>query len=173
MINKHFPRSNKLNKIFNRNTVKVSYSCTENVTQIIKGHNKNVTKRTVQKQLVCNCHNKQDCPVNGNCRKENVIYKCTAWTPSNEKKVYLGLTEGEFKKQPYYNHMQSFKNKNYANSTTLSSYVWEMKMKQNTTRVLTWELDSHQQKSVESCQEDKCQQDSLYLKDFSENSCRL
>ena len=29
---------------FNRNTVKVSYSCMENVSQIIKKHNKRVTK---------------------------------------------------------------------------------------------------------------------------------
>ena len=27
--------------------------------------------------------------------------------------------------------------------------------------------------SMEINQEDKCQQDSLYLKDFSENSCRM
>ena len=37
LIDKHFPRSHKLNKIFNRNTVKVSYSCTENMANIIKG----------------------------------------------------------------------------------------------------------------------------------------
>ena len=31
IIDKHFPKSNKLHKLFNRNTVKVSYSCTENM----------------------------------------------------------------------------------------------------------------------------------------------
>ena len=43
----------------------------------------------------------------------------------DSKKVYLGLTEGEFKK----GIMISNKIKFYANSTTLSSYVWEMKKK--------------------------------------------
>ena len=34
--------------------------------------------------------------------------------------------------------MKSFKNRFYANSTTLSSYVWEMKKRKNVTPVLTW-----------------------------------
>ena len=31
LIDKHFPKSSRLHKIFNRNTIKVSYSCMENV----------------------------------------------------------------------------------------------------------------------------------------------
>ena len=42
LIEKHFLRSSKLHKIFNKNTVKVSYSCTQNMSQIIKGHNKKI-----------------------------------------------------------------------------------------------------------------------------------
>ena len=62
----------------------------------------------------------------GDCRNESLIYKCTA-TTCNLKKVYLGLTEGEFQKQRYYDHVKSFKNKIYANSTTISSYLWQIK----------------------------------------------
>ena len=36
----YFPKSNKLHKIFNRNTVKVSYFCKENLSSIIKTYNK-------------------------------------------------------------------------------------------------------------------------------------
>ena len=36
IILKHFPCSSKLHKIFNKNTVKVSYSCTQNMSQINK-----------------------------------------------------------------------------------------------------------------------------------------
>ena len=43
LLDKHFPPNNQLHKIFNRNTVKVSYSCTPNVGSIIKSHNKNLT----------------------------------------------------------------------------------------------------------------------------------
>ena len=45
LIEKYFPRSSKLHKIFNTNTVKVSYSCTQNMSQIIKGHNKKIIQK--------------------------------------------------------------------------------------------------------------------------------
>ena len=108
LIEKHFLRSSKLHKIFNKNTVKVSYSCTQNMSQIIKGHNKKIVQKETQETLECNCRVKTDCPLNGDCRKESVIYKCTA-TTNNSKNVYLGLNEGEFKKQRYYDHIKSFK----------------------------------------------------------------
>ena len=43
LLDKHFPPNNQLHKIFNRNTVKVSYSCTPNMGSIIKSHNKKLT----------------------------------------------------------------------------------------------------------------------------------
>ena len=55
LIDKHFSRSHKLNKTFNRNTVKVTYSCTENMANIIKGHNDTLTNTKVRQQLACNC----------------------------------------------------------------------------------------------------------------------
>ena len=69
---------------------------------------------------------KTDCSLNYDRRKESVKYKCTA-TTCDLKKVYLGLTEGEFKMQRHYDHVKSFRNKFFANSTTLLSSVWEMK----------------------------------------------
>jgi len=39
LIDKHFPKSHVLHKIFNRSNVKVSYSCTGNMSSIIKSHN--------------------------------------------------------------------------------------------------------------------------------------
>ena len=65
--------------------------------------------------------------------------KCTA-TTCDSKKVFLGLTEGEFKKQSYYDHVRYFRNEFYASSTTLSSYVWEIKNRKNVTAALTWEV---------------------------------
>ena len=68
-----------------------------------------------------------------------MICKYTTTTCSS-RKVYLGLTEGEFKKERYYDHVKSFKNEFYANSTTLFSYVWEMKERKNVAPTLTWEV---------------------------------
>ena len=69
LIEKHFPRSSKLHKIFNKNIIKVSYSCTQNMSQIIKGHNKKIVQKETQETLECNCRVKTDCPLNGDCRK--------------------------------------------------------------------------------------------------------
>ena len=131
-----FPPENKLHKIFNRNTVKFSYSCTQNISQIIKGHNKKVTQIKLNHQLECNCRIETECPLNGDCRKETVIYKCTALTTFQPKTVYLGLAEGELKKQKYYNHNQIVQNENYSNITTLSSYAWKIKKTKKETPTL-------------------------------------
>ena len=80
LIATSFPPAKKLNKIFNSNTIKVSYNCTENTSQILKRHIKKVTRIKQHHQSGCNCRIKTECPLNGDCRKEDVIYKCTALT---------------------------------------------------------------------------------------------
>ena len=47
LINRHLPKSHRLHKIFNRNTVKVSYSCMQNMSKIYKGHNSKITYNRV------------------------------------------------------------------------------------------------------------------------------
>ena len=73
LIEKHFSRSSKLHKIFNKNTVRVSYSCTKNMSQIIKGHNKKIVQKETQETLDRNCRVKTDYTLNGDYRKESVI----------------------------------------------------------------------------------------------------
>ena len=41
LISKHFPNNSPLAKIFNKNNIKASYSCTNNIAQIIKTQQKN------------------------------------------------------------------------------------------------------------------------------------
>ena len=139
LLDIHFPKSNKLHKIFNRNTVKVSYCCTENLSSIIKTHNKKVTNEKITPRDQCNCKNRNDCPLDGNCQTSDIIYKCIASTTVNPDKIYLGTAEGNFKKR-YYNHKTSFKNREKANDTTLSKYVWEVKDKYKETPSLKWSI---------------------------------
>ena len=73
-IDTHFPSTNKLHQIFNRNTVEVRYACTQNIPQIIKRHNKKVTQIKRHHQLECNCRIKTECPLNGYFWKEAIIY---------------------------------------------------------------------------------------------------
>ena len=46
LIDKHFPKDKNFHKIFNRNSVKVSYSCTENMKSIITAHKKLLFENT-------------------------------------------------------------------------------------------------------------------------------
>ena len=44
----HYPPSNKLHRIFNKNTVKASYCCTQNVASIIKSHKKKLINTSIK-----------------------------------------------------------------------------------------------------------------------------
>ena len=45
LVSTHFPKNHPLHPIFNRNTLKISYSCTKNFKQIIQSHNKKVLSK--------------------------------------------------------------------------------------------------------------------------------
>ena len=75
LVKKHFPRSCKLHKIFNRKTVKVSYSCMNDMSKIMKGHNNKVTTKLPDQTLKCNCRIKAGCLMEGNCQINDVGYK--------------------------------------------------------------------------------------------------
>ena len=86
LTDKHFKHDNILHKIFNRKTLKISYSCTKNISQIINNHNKEIIKEfqdrvnnnksiNNSKQKQCNCKTRNDCPMNGLCDLDNVVYQ--------------------------------------------------------------------------------------------------
>ena len=136
-IDTHFPSTNKLHQIFNRNTVEVRYTCTQNIPQIIKRHNKKVTHLKRHHQLECNYRIKTECPLNGYFWKEAIMYVYSVNNILTQKKVSCPW-KGEFKKQRYYSHTQSFRNENSSNSTFLSIYGWKIKKTDKETPTLVW-----------------------------------
>ena len=81
LIDKHFKHNNILYKISNRKTLKISYSCTKNIFQIINNHNKEIIKEFHDrrnnnnnngKQNECDCKTRMNCPMNGLCNLDNV-----------------------------------------------------------------------------------------------------
>ena len=76
IIKKHFPPHHKLHKLFNKNTVKISYSCTRNIKAIINSHNAKILfpKKSTE-QRTCNCSNKVNCPLEQKCLTTNIVYK--------------------------------------------------------------------------------------------------
>ena len=77
-IDKHFRKTNKFQKIFNRNNMKVSYICWPNFANLIKLHNHRILpEEKTQDQPKCNCRQKDTCPLERHCLEKKLIYRCT------------------------------------------------------------------------------------------------
>ena len=129
LIDQHFPKTNPLHKIFNRNTLKLSYSCMSNFKTVISNHNKvelnNDLKSSDETKKLCNCRNKNSCPLDRNCNVTNIICQAEVTNPES-KETYIGLCDTTFKER-YRNHTCSFRNERYRNVTELSKHIWDLK----------------------------------------------
>ena len=134
ILSKNFPLKHRYHKIFNRNTVKISYSCLPNMSSIIKSHNNKVLA-TSQKINVaesdastCNCRKSAACPLEGKCLTKSIIYQATISSnnKNSQKFRYIGLTEGTFKSR-YNGHLQSIRHEKHETATELSKKYWEIK----------------------------------------------
>ena len=141
LLDKHFPPHSKYHKLFNRNTVKISYSCSPSMSAIISSHNKSLLSKqhNQPEPPKCNCRN--HCPMDGNgdCRTANVVYKATV-TPDGTPapKEYIGISATEFKLR-YANHKQSFNNISKRDATSLSQFIWDLKEK-NISYNIKWKI---------------------------------
>ena len=99
IIDKCFPPGNKLHKIFDRNTVKISYSCMPNIAAIIESNNKEKLREDEHNamQKMCNCPPRSECPLDGECLAENIVYQATIISQDCRKETYVGLTAASFK----------------------------------------------------------------------------
>ena len=128
IIAKHFKPGTLMGKLFNKNNLKLSYSCCPNMSSLINKHNRKLLNQnnitTVKK---CNCQGgSKNCPVNGRCQESDIIYNADIKVEGEGDKLYIGATATDFKKR-YGNHKSSFKNETYKHSTMLSTYVWNVK----------------------------------------------
>ena len=131
LIDRHFPAGHRYRKIFNRNTIKVSYSCVDNMERIIKRHNGKISREAPETtERSCDCRNAEQCPLEGNCLTTNVVYSATVTSTVNgrneTKKTYIGLTEPPFKRR-FTVHKHTFNERNTPNDTSLSKYIWNLK----------------------------------------------
>ena len=125
LIKVHFKKNHKLRKIFNRNTVKIGYSCTANMGAIIQSHNSKILNHREEEAVdKCNC-TKRSCPLNGKCLSTKcVVYRAEVTVPDGSTKKYIGCTEGDFKTRAQ-GHVQSFTTASKKNATELAKFVWE------------------------------------------------
>jgi len=111
-----------MKKYFNRNTIKISYSCMPNMASIISGLNKKLLAQSSNiSEGGCNCRDKATCPLNGKCMTASLIYKATV-DVGETTKIYIGQASTTFKTR-FNNHKSSFKNQSQKRSTKLSGLI--------------------------------------------------
>ena len=129
MIKRHFPPTHRYAKIFNRHTLRLSYSCMPNVDAIIKQHNNYLLKPATANEntVTCNCRVARECPLDGMCLTPAITYSATVTTkPNNAEHIYYGLCEPSFKAR-YGGHVYSFKHIEARASSELSNFIWKLK----------------------------------------------
>ena len=94
IVGKYFPKKHPLHKIFNRHTLKLSYSCMPNMKSIMS-HNKTVLSNYTSTPATehvkeCNCRKKEQCPLDGQCLTNNIVYQATV-TTNTTTETYVGL----------------------------------------------------------------------------------
>ena len=112
LITRHFPASHKYLKIFNKNTVKVSYSCMDNMERIIKKHNQNANQIVAKKvpalwrttvSLPASCTTLELQRPKTPCRKE------LQWTNGRTLQTTLHPTRAIFSEPTLRQHHGTFK----------------------------------------------------------------
>ena len=139
LLQLHFPKQHPFHCIFNKNTVKLLYSCTTNMDNIVKAHNAKILSKDDNPGDVkdCNCRDRTACPVANKCLTTNVVNKATV-KYEDKTQHYVGMTENSFKTR-YTQHKSSIKHSKHRNQTELSSLIWSLTDK-GTDYKLTWNI---------------------------------
>ena len=114
--------------IFNKNKIKVSYSCFPNMGSIISSDNKHILNslNSDNTEDRCNCNNRDECPLENECLNPRIL--CRADVTNNktdEHKYYYGISDASFKER-YENHKTSFRHRSNLTASDLSKYYWKL-----------------------------------------------
>ena len=63
LLDAEFTEEHVFHKIFDRNKVKISYSCMPNLKQMINAHNKSILRNKIVASRSFNCRAKTECPM--------------------------------------------------------------------------------------------------------------
>ena len=128
MVKECFPPSHPLHKICNRNTLKLSYRTMPNMKKAINQHNSKILNNENQSNGMAGCTSVCDdqCPLPGNCKVTNVVYRATVTrSDNNTTETYTGSTYRTFRTR-FNEHMNDMRNPS-RDGTTLSGHIWHLK----------------------------------------------
>ena len=138
LLHRHFPKRHPMHKIFNRNTVKISYGCMRNMESVISSHNRQILNPS-KEYFGCSCRVRNECALDNKCLTPNIVYEAKVSNRgNNECKRYLGASETPSKER-FRNHTRDFKHKNYEKCTELSKYIWTLKSR-GITPIVKWSI---------------------------------
>ena len=92
-----------------------------NMFSVIKQHNYKVLSATKNLDQLCNCRNKDNCPLDGKCLQICIFYKADGIT-NKDSHIYYAASDGEFKSQ-YNNQTNSFRHRHHEQDTKLSKHI--------------------------------------------------
>ena len=174
LVDTCFPSFHPLHKIFNRNTLKISYSCMPNMEQEISKHNSNIKNQSKEKSPPgCNCLDGQDhCPLGGACQTDGLVYGAKVTKSSDQsEQFYTGLTARTFKLR-YYEHQSSFRHRDQRHKTTLSDHIWKLIDEEEDYILKWWVIDRGKAFNPISKSCDLCLKEKFHIM-FSKNTATL
>lgn len=95
LIRKNFNKNPKLNRTFNKNTLKLSYCSIPNICSVVKQQNERIWNDEA-KSHATNYRVKDNFPLNGKCLDTCIIYKANVITDTKNF-TYFGACEGNLK----------------------------------------------------------------------------
>ena len=127
LLQSHFHRDHRYHQIFNKNKVKLSYSCMRNVSSYISGHNRNVIGNEAPTDRMCNCRKPDECELGNECLSQNIVYKSIVTTvPDDTERDYLGCTADKWKNRRG-GHRQDSNHREFSKRTELAKHIWSIK----------------------------------------------
>ena len=172
LLDKHFPSHNKYSKIFNRRSVKVSYSCLPSMKSKINQHNKKILREPATSTedeegteiRRCNCPEGAECPMDGFCLDRDVFYAADLTSDLRDygTKVYKGICSTEWKGR-FGNHKKAFRHERYMKDTELSKEVWRIKKKGGNFSIKWSKINNYASYRPEIGRCNLCQQEKLAI----------
>ena len=119
LLQKHLLATHHIYTIFNKNKIKISYSCFPNLGSIISLHNKHILNSN-NTEYGCNCNNRDECPLENECLTPRIVYRADVTNnKTDEHKHYYGVSDTPFKER-YENHKTSFRQRSHLTAPNLS-----------------------------------------------------
>ena len=107
LLQKHFSPTHPMYTIFNKNKIKISYSCFPKMGSIKSLYYEHILNPN-SGEYGCNCNNRNKCPLDNKCLTPRIVYRADVTNnKADENKYYFGTLDTPFKDR-YENCKASF-----------------------------------------------------------------